>query len=126
MNKIKKLNILFIIACLVLLCSCNKKTENYNNSLTLNNKSDEEIKNVVILEEKEKNLSADKIEVNSSKKFEISVQGQYAFSIEFEDTSGVKTLSNELSVNVNENDNVVVDIFKRDNGDWDFKVTKEE
>ncbi|MBZ9607720.1 hypothetical protein G9F73_007810 [Clostridium estertheticum] len=120
----KKIPHLILLGCIIITISisvCGEKGT--KNNLIIGNKSSEIISDIVIHRVDKTNIIGSHLKTNQHCYFDMGVQENCTYKVEFEDKNNKSTCSKEFTSNFNKDDIVNINISKDNNGDWSI-ITK--
>lgn len=121
MKKVICLIVLTIIGVLIILNGCSKKG---NNNLIITNKSSETINSLAIQRNNQTDVLDSKFEPNEQGYFDMGVQDNCTFVVEFEDINKKIIHSKQITSNFNYNKDEVknINISKDSNSEWSISL----
>jgi hypothetical protein len=118
MKKIPYIIALSIISIIILLTGCSGK--NTSNNLIITNKSSETINGLAIQRVNQTDVMGSKLEPNEQSYFDMGIQDNCTFVVEFEDMNKQVIRSKQITANFNYNKDEAknIKISKNDNKEW--------
>ncbi|MDP4094502.1 MAG: hypothetical protein Q8920_14220 [Bacillota bacterium] len=120
-KKVSCLTALVVISIIILLTGCSKKN---TNNLIITNESSETINSLAIQRGNQTDVMGSKLEPNQKCYFDIGVQDNYTFVVEFKDTNKQIIRSKQITTNFNYNKDEVknIKISKDNNKRWSITL----
>ncbi|MBU3093618.1 hypothetical protein KPL35_16295 [Clostridium sp. CF011] len=115
----KRIPYIILLGCIIvtnLISACGKK--NMKNNLIIGNKSSEIISDIVIQRVDEVNIIASHLKANQHGYFDMGVQENCTYKVEFEDKNNKSTRSKEFTSNFSRDQIANINILKDNNGEW--------
>ncbi|MCM0650177.1 hypothetical protein NBE98_17560 [Clostridium swellfunianum] len=122
MKKVLCLIVLAILSITVLLTGCTKKN---TNNLIITNKSSEIINSLAIQRGNQTDVMGSKLESNQKCYFDMGVQDNYTFVVEFEDANKQIIRSKQITASFNHNRNGAKNINISKDNDKEWSITLE-
>ena len=120
----RKIPYIILVGCIIvtiLISACGEK--DIKNNLIIGNKSSEIISDIVIQRVDKVNITGSHLKSNQHGYFDMGIQENCTYKVEFEDKNNKSTRSKEFTSNFNKDDIVNIDVSKDNNGEWSI-ITK--
>ncbi|MBU3176614.1 hypothetical protein KPL47_09525 [Clostridium estertheticum] len=116
MKRIPYITVLGCIIIAILIFACGEK--DIKNNLIIGNKSSEIISNIAIQRVGKTEIMGSNLKQNQHSYFDMGVQKNCTYKVEFEDKNNKSTLSNEFTCDFNKEGIVDINVRKDNNGKW--------
>ena len=119
----KRLSYITIFSCIImtlLLSACRDKDT--KSKLILENKSSEIISDIVIKRVDKTNIMGTYLKSNQHCYFDMGIQQNCTYKVEFEDKNNKITRSEEFTSDFNKGETVDINILKGNNGEWSIII----
>ncbi|MCB2339244.1 hypothetical protein [Clostridium estertheticum] len=116
----KKIPYIILLGCIIigiLISACGEK--DVKNNLIIGNKSSEIISNIAIQRNGKTEIRGSNLKQNQHCYFDMGVQKNCTYKVEFEDRNNKSTLSNEFTCNFNNQEIVNINVLKDNDGKWE-------
>ncbi|MBX4264636.1 hypothetical protein [Clostridium estertheticum] len=117
MKRIPYITVLGCIIIAILISACGEK--NIKSNLIIGNRSSEIISNIAIQRIGKTEIRGSNLKQNQHCYFDMGVQKNCTYKVEFEDRNNKSTLSNEFTCNFNKEGIVNINVLKDNNGKWE-------
>ncbi|MBW9151565.1 hypothetical protein [Clostridium estertheticum] len=117
MKRIPYITLLGCIIIAILISVCGEK--NIKNNLIIGNKSSEIISNIAIQRIGKTEIMGSNLKQNQHCYFDMGVQRNCTYKVEFEDRNNKSTLSNEFTCDFNKEGIVNINVLKDNDGKWE-------
>jgi len=120
---LKKLSYITLLSCIIIILLLFPYTyKDTKNNLIIANKSSEIITDIVIQRVNKSNTIGNNLKSNQHCYFNMGVQKNCAYKVEFEDKNNKSTLSKEFTSDFQKDKLVNINILKDNNGEWSIIV----
>ncbi|MBU3214517.1 hypothetical protein LL033_04455 [Clostridium estertheticum] len=116
----KRIPYIILLGCIIigiLISVCGEK--DVKNNLIIGNKSSEIISNIAIQRNGKTEIRGSNLKQNQHCYFDMGVQKNCIYKVEFEDRNNKSTLSNEFTCNFNNQGIVNINVLKDNDGKWE-------